>query len=93
MKIELTSEQKRQLELMHDYDRDGRVRDRIKAVWLASESWSQVMIYQALRIHESTVARHLSDYVLSENLKPENGGSQRRLFFVSITDATLIPHT
>jgi hypothetical protein len=40
MKIELTSEQKRQLELMHDYDRDGRVRDRIKAVWLASESWS-----------------------------------------------------
>jgi hypothetical protein len=51
------------------------------------------MIYQALRIHESTVARHLSDYVLSENLKPESGGSQRRLFFVSITDATLIPHT
>ncbi|CAK1694539.1 conserved hypothetical protein [Vibrio crassostreae] len=28
------------------------------------------------RIHESTVARHLSDYVLSEKLKPENGGSQ-----------------
>ncbi|NMR95803.1 winged helix-turn-helix domain-containing protein, partial [Vibrio parahaemolyticus] len=34
---------------------------------------------QALRIHESTVARHLSDYVLSEKLKPENGGSQSRL--------------
>ncbi|MGR2989005.1 winged helix-turn-helix domain-containing protein, partial [Vibrio vulnificus] len=30
-------------------------------------------------IHESTVARHLSDYVLSEKLKPENGGSQSRL--------------
>ena len=26
--------------------------------------------------HESTVARHLSDYALSEKLKPENGGSQ-----------------
>ncbi len=37
------------------------------------------MISQALRIHESTVARHLSDYVLSEKLKPENGGSQSRL--------------
>ncbi len=37
------------------------------------------MISQALRIHESTVARHLSDYVLSEKLKPENGGSQSKL--------------
>ncbi|HGF7155944.1 TPA: transposase, partial [Vibrio mimicus] len=79
MKIILTSQQKQQLEEMHDSTRDGRVRDRIKAVLLASEGWSQAMISQALRIHESTVARHLSDYVLSEKLKPENGGSQSRL--------------
>ena len=68
MKIILTPQQKQQLEVMHDSTRDGRVRDRIKAVLLASEGWSQTMISQALRIHESTVARHLSDYVLSENL-------------------------
>ncbi|EIJ0985741.1 IS630 family transposase, partial [Vibrio vulnificus] len=79
MKIILTPQQKQQLEEMHDSTRDGRVRDRIKAVLLASEGWSQAMISQALRIHESTVARHLSDYVLSEKLKPENGGSQSRL--------------
>ncbi|WP_337915097.1 winged helix-turn-helix domain-containing protein, partial [Vibrio cholerae] len=79
MKIILTPLQKQQLEEMHDSTRDGRVRDRIKAVLLASEGWSQAMISQALRIHESTVARHLSDYVLSEKLKPENGGSQSRL--------------
>ncbi len=79
MKIILTPQQKPQLEEMHDSTRDGRVRDRIKAVLLASEGWSQAMISQALRIHESTVARHLSDYVLSEKLKPENGGSQSRL--------------
>ncbi len=78
-KITLTSEQKQQLEQMHDSTRDGRVRDRIKAVLLASECWSQVMISQALRIHESTVARHLTDYVLSEKLKLQNGGSQSRL--------------
>lgn len=66
MKIILTPQQKQQLEVMHDSTRDGRVRDRIKAVLLASEGWSQTMISQALRIHESTVARHLSDYVLSE---------------------------
>ncbi len=32
------------------------------------------MISQALRIHESTVTRHLSDYIHSEKLKPDNGG-------------------
>ncbi len=37
------------------------------------------MISQALSIHESTVARHLRDYVLSEKIKPENGDSQSRL--------------
>ncbi|MGR5471145.1 helix-turn-helix domain-containing protein, partial [Vibrio astriarenae] len=67
------------LEKMHDNERDSRVCDRIKAVLLASEGWSQTMISQALRIHESTVARHLSDYVLSEKLKTENGGSQSKL--------------
>ncbi len=79
MKITLTPQQKLQLEQMHDSTRDGRVRDRIKAVLLASEGWGQTMIAQALRIHESTVARHLSDYVLSEKLKSENGGSQSKL--------------
>ncbi len=37
MKITLTPQQKLQLEEMHDSTRDGRVRDRIKAVLLASE--------------------------------------------------------
>lgn len=79
MKITLTPQQKQQLEQMHDSTRDGRVRDHIKAVLLASEGWNQTMISQALRIHESTVSSHFSDYVLSEKLKPENGGSQSKL--------------
>ncbi|CAM3190085.1 Winged helix-turn helix domain-containing protein [Vibrio rarus] len=64
---------------MHDSTRNGRVRDRIKAVLFTSEGWSKTMISQALRIHESTVDCHLSDYVISEKLKPENGGSQSKL--------------
>ncbi|CEK23885.1 conserved hypothetical protein [Xenorhabdus nematophila AN6/1] len=40
MKINLTNDQKTALELMHDTPRDGRVRDRIKAVLLASEGWT-----------------------------------------------------
>ena len=37
MKITLTPQQKQQLELMHDTERDRRVCDRIKAILLASE--------------------------------------------------------
>ena len=59
---------------MHDTTHDGLVRDRIKAILLVSEGWGQSMISQALRIHESTVARHLREYVLSEKLKSENDG-------------------
>ncbi len=76
MKIALTPQQKLQLEQMHDIERDNRVYDRIKVALLASEGW---MISQALRIHESIVAPHLSDYVLFEKLRRENGGNQSKL--------------
>ncbi len=71
MKIHLTPTQKQALELMHDTCRDKRVCDRIKAVLLASEGWSAQMIVQALRIHESTVNRHLQDYFSQKKLAPE----------------------
>ncbi|WP_045968390.1 IS630 family transposase [Xenorhabdus doucetiae] len=79
MKIHLTPEQKRALELMHDTTRDSRVCDRIKAVLLASEGWTAQMIAQALRIHETTVSRHLKDFIAQEKLTPENGGSESHL--------------
>lgn len=37
MKIFITSEQKVEFERLHDKTRDGRQRDRIKAILLASE--------------------------------------------------------
>ncbi|HGS4665128.1 TPA: IS630 family transposase, partial [Vibrio cholerae] len=40
MKVTLTYKQKHELENQHDKTRDARVRDRIKAVLLASEGWS-----------------------------------------------------
>lgn len=79
MKIELSNQKKKQLERMHDSSRDRRVCDRIKAVLLASEGWSVSMISQALRIHQTTVTRNINDYLQSEKLKPENGGSQSKL--------------
>ncbi len=47
MKVTLTYKQKQERENQHDKTRDGRVRDCIKAVLLASEGWSTAMISQA----------------------------------------------
>lgn len=79
MKVKLSPQKEQELEQMHGCARDSRVCDRIKAVLLASEGWSSAMISQALRIHETTVVRHINDYLQSEKLKPENGGSQSRM--------------
>ena len=51
MKIELSTEEKERLEKQHKQERDGRVRDRIKAVLLSHKGWSMEQIAQALRIH------------------------------------------
>lgn len=75
----LSEETKKDLELRHRYEGDGRVRDRIKAVLLKSEGWSHRAIAQALRIHEETVRQHLADWLTDEKLKPENGGSWSKL--------------
>lgn len=75
----LSEEKKKDLELLHRYEGDGRVRDRIKAVLLKSEGWTNKAIAQALRIHEETVRHPLTDWELDEKLKPENGGSYGKL--------------
>jgi transposase len=75
----LTSEQKNELEARHEANRDKRVCDRIKAVLLRSEGWSTPMIAQALRLHETTIIRHIDDYLVKHKLQPENGGSHSYL--------------
>lgn len=53
--------------------------DRIKAVLLNAEGWTQKQIAQALRILYGTVQDHLNDYKNSKKLNPENGGSESHL--------------
>ena len=79
MTPQLSTAQKDALETQHRVERDGRVRDRIKAVLLKSEGWTNKAIGQALRIHPETVAGHLQDWAQEEKLKPENGGSEGKL--------------
>ncbi|WP_133148746.1 helix-turn-helix domain-containing protein, partial [Photorhabdus laumondii] len=99
MKIFITDEQKAELEHLHHTCRDKRECDRIKAVLLASEGWSSVMIAQALRLHEMTVNRHISDYLNQGKLKSDNGGSDSLLsqeqtdFLINHLSQHLFHHT
>jgi transposase len=77
-RIHLTEEEKTTLELRHTKCNDRKEGDRIKAVLLRSEGWSVPMISQALRLHESTIVRHLNDY-REGKLKIECGGSNSQL--------------
>jgi len=86
---------KKELEASHRVERDGRIRDRIKAVLLHDENWTQVAIAQALRISAETVHDYLKEYADSKKLKPGNGGSASKLnntqtakFIVHLEDVT-----
>ena len=79
MNIQLSQEQKTDLETQHKQERDRKAGDRIKAVLLSSEGWTQSQIAQALRIHETTVAIHIKEYLDEKKLKNESGGSSSKL--------------
>ena len=73
-RIRLSPDEKYALELRHRQCKNVKELDRIKAILLRSEGWTVPMIAQALRIHESTVTRHLNDY-REGKLTIESGGS------------------
>lgn len=77
-RLKLTNTDKLDLEVQHIQTNDGKERDRIKAILLRSEGWTVPNISQALRIHESTVTRHINDY-RDGKLKNESGGSSSYL--------------
>jgi transposase len=79
MKIDLTQATWESLEKQHRQERDKNVADRIKAVLLAAEGWTQTQIAQALRIDRNTIHQYLKDYVTQGKLKHGNGGSEQKL--------------
>lgn len=79
MNIELTLEQKRALEAQHRKCRDRRICDRIRCVLLSAQGWSAAMIAKSQLIDETTVRRHLNDWLHEQKIKPENGGSDSHL--------------
>lgn len=77
--IFLTEQKRAQLKAQHKQERDGRVRDRIKAVLLSGEGWTPQQIAKVLLISDQAVREHVQEYKASENLKPKSGGSEEKL--------------
>lgn len=79
MKITLSPEEKQELEVRHNQEKNHRKADRIKSVLLRDEGWSLDKIAQALRLHNDTVSRYISDYLNNESFDFNYKGSQEQL--------------
>ena len=84
--IFLSDAEHTQLKTQHRRERDGRVRDRIKAVLLYDKGWSIAAIAEALLLSEDAIREHISEYRESKKLKPESGGSAERHTYPYVKD-------
>jgi transposase len=79
MKGFLSSRAKSALLERHRQEKNGRIRDRIKAVLLANKGWTYRQIAEALLLDEQTISRHVAEYLDSKKLALESGGSDSNL--------------
>jgi transposase len=75
----LSDQQRIQLKIEHKRERDGRIRDRIKAVLLTDDGWTPQQIAKVLLISDQAVREHVHEYEVFNKLKPESGGSEEKL--------------
>lgn len=91
----LDDAERARLTIQHKQERDGRIRDRIKAVLLHDKGWSLRQIAEALLISDEAVRNHIQDYDAAKKLRPESGGSQGKLSNIQSQqlEAHLLEHT
>lgn len=75
----LTARKRERLIQRHRKERDGRIRDRIKAVLAYDDGYSYSEIARILLLDDETIRRHVDDYQREQQLKPNNGGSDSNL--------------
>ena len=75
----LTPQEREKLILRHRKERDGRIRDRIKAVLAYVEGYNYSEIARILLVDDETIRRHIDDYRLENKLSTSNGGSTGKL--------------
>lgn len=79
MKKMLSSKEREALILRHRKERDGRVRDRIKAVLAYDDGYNCSEISRILLLDDATIRRHIDDYLREHKLSTMNGGSASKL--------------
>jgi len=86
----LDESERANLKAQHRIERDGRIRDRIKAVLLHDKGWSWVEIADTLLISEGAARHHIAEYRSSKKLRPQSGGSEQK--FSPTQERQLIEH-
>ena len=61
----LDDKERVKLKIQHKKERDGRIRDRIKAVLLHDRGWTPEQIAEALLISDQAVRNHIEEYKAS----------------------------
>ena len=79
MEWKLNGKQRQDLIQRHRKERDGRVRDRIKAVLAFDDGYSYTEIARILLLDDETIRRHINDYQQDNKLTTNNGGSDGKL--------------
>jgi transposase len=79
MERKLSIQERKRLRELHRKERDGKVRDRIKAVLAFDDGYNYSEIARILLLDDETIRRHIDDYWLEKKLSTENGGSKSKL--------------
>ena len=87
----LTDSERTQLKAQHRQERDGRVRDRIKAVLLYDKDWSPQEIAEALLISDQAVRNHNASHYRNKAVQQHLAASKITLHFLPPYSPNLNP--
>lgn len=79
MNQKLSPQSRQYLVVKHRSVRDGKTRDRIKAVLAYDDGYTYSEIARILLLDDETVRRHINDYFSKEKLDIASGGSEPKL--------------
>ncbi len=77
--LKLQNKARKELLLQHKKERDGRIKDRIKAILLYDKKKTIPEIAECLFLSSSTINRYIEEYFKNERLTPLNKGTEGKL--------------
>lgn len=83
-----TPTERQKLIVRYRKERDGRVRDRIKAVLAYDDGYSYSEIARILLLDDETIRRHVDDYRREKKLSTDSGGSDAKLSDKEVRELT-----